>query len=62
VGTKAINSSLTDTSGDSNRIRFDEECQKLDPREEQQLSDLGLAAELSDWPTYSTTTPLENQP
>jgi len=37
--------------------RFDDdllarECEKLDPVEEQALADIGLTADLSEWPAY----------
>jgi Arc/MetJ-type ribon-helix-helix transcriptional regulator len=32
--------------------RLTRECAKFDPREEQSLADLGLAADLKEWPEY----------
>ena len=34
------------------KTRLAQECAKLDPAEEQALADMGLAAEVAQWPPY----------
>ena len=34
------------------RRRLARECAKLDPKQERQLADLGLSAEITEWPEY----------
>ncbi len=34
------------------RSRLARECAKLNPREERELAEIGLSAEISEWPEY----------
>ena len=44
----AINEKITRME----QTRLAEECAKLDPQEEQGLSELGLSTEITEWPKY----------
>lgn len=49
---QAIEAALADTLARLARTRLAEECAKLDPAEEQQLADEGLALAGESWPEY----------
>jgi Arc/MetJ-type ribon-helix-helix transcriptional regulator len=49
---KAIQYALSETLGRLDRGRLARECGKLDPREEQAMSEEGLAREVEQWPDY----------
>ena len=49
---QAIESALAEKLARLARTRLAEECAKLDPHEEQQLADEGLAASSDSWPEY----------
>jgi len=49
---QAIESALADALARLARTRLAEECAKLDPAEEQQLADEGLALADESWPEY----------
>jgi len=49
---QAIESALAEKLARMARTRLAEECAKLDPAEEQQLADEGLAATGELWPEY----------
>ena len=49
---QAIESALAEKLARLARTRLAEECAKLDPAEEQQLADEGLATTRESWPEY----------
>jgi len=49
---QAIETALAEKLARLARTRLAEECAKLDPTEEQQLADEGLAATGESWPEY----------
>jgi Arc/MetJ-type ribon-helix-helix transcriptional regulator len=49
---KAVQEALRDKLAQMARNRLARECAKLDPRQEQQLADEGLAADFEQWPEY----------
>ena len=49
---QAIETALAEKLARLARTRLAEECAKLDPAEEQQLADEGLAASGDSWPKY----------
>jgi metal-responsive CopG/Arc/MetJ family transcriptional regulator len=49
---QAVETALAEKLARLARTRLAEECAKLDPREEQQLADEGLAAGVDAWPEY----------
>lgn len=49
---QAIEAALAEKLARLARTRLAEECGKLDPAEEQQLADEGLAAANDSWPEY----------
>jgi metal-responsive CopG/Arc/MetJ family transcriptional regulator len=49
---RAVQEALRDKLDRLERTRLARECAKLDPRQEQQLADEGLAEDLEQWPEY----------
>ena len=49
---QAVESALAEKLARLARRRLAEECAKLDPQEERQLADEGLAAATESWPAY----------
>jgi Arc/MetJ-type ribon-helix-helix transcriptional regulator len=49
---RAVQEALRDKLDRLERNRLARECAKLDPAEEQQLAEEGLAHELESWPEY----------
>ena len=49
---QAIEEAVKEKLAKLRRTRLAEECAKLDPREEQQLAEEGLAEDLKSWPPY----------
>ncbi|MGO8670392.1 MAG: ribbon-helix-helix domain-containing protein [Capsulimonadaceae bacterium] len=49
---QAIQSAVEEKVAQVHRNQLAEECSKLDPAEEMALADLGLAAEVDEWPPY----------
>ena len=49
---RAVQEALRDKLDRLERTRLARECAKLDPDQEQQLADEGLAEDLEQWPEY----------
>jgi metal-responsive CopG/Arc/MetJ family transcriptional regulator len=49
---RAVQEALRDKLDRLERTRLARECAKLDPGQEQQLADEGLAEDLEQWPEY----------
>jgi len=49
---QAIEAAVNEMLRRISRNRLAEECAKLDPDEERALADLGLAADMAQWPEY----------
>ncbi|MBX9928727.1 MAG: ribbon-helix-helix domain-containing protein [Gemmatimonadaceae bacterium] len=49
---QAIESALRESAARHARTRLARECARLDATEESELSELGIAAELAEWPEY----------
>lgn len=49
---QAVQSAVQEKITRLGKTRLAQECAKLDPVEEQALADVGLAAEVSQWPPY----------
>ena len=49
---QAISEALKEKLGKLSKSRLERECMKLDPSEERETAELGLAGELDAWPEY----------
>src|SRR5580700_4488292 len=49
---QAVQTAVEEKIARMQRTRLAQECAKLDPLEEQAIADVGLAAEVSQWPPY----------
>ncbi len=49
---QAIEAAVSEKLDRLERRRLAEECARLDPREEQELAEDGLAADVAAWPAY----------